>query len=216
MSGAGEASGGDDTADTAAWIRFEFARHVHAHLQDQIRFSDTKAGLAAAVAGVLFGAFRDVTRTSIMTIPPTTAAAAVGVLAAGLFALFSILTVLHAFRVIRPRMPPNFAGAFVHHRALERALDLLDGETAVYGRGDLVSWAEMSDRAVAEGGPAGYASSVRARSVPELTDQLSQHSVVLALIAGQKYQHVRLALNSLLLAAVSLIVLMASQLFVRG
>ena len=42
----------------------------------------------------------------------------------------------------------------------------------------------------------------------ELSRQLSEHSVVLAMIAGQKYQHVRLALNDLLLAAACLVLLM--------
>ena len=47
-----------------------------------------------------------------------------------------------------------------------------------------------------------------ARTPGELSGQLSGHSVVLAMIAGQKYQHVRLALNDLVLAAGCLVVLM--------
>jgi hypothetical protein len=47
-----------EPADAAMSIRFEFARHVRAYLQDQIRFSDAKAGVIAAATGILLGGFR--------------------------------------------------------------------------------------------------------------------------------------------------------------
>ncbi|HEX9269330.1 MAG TPA: hypothetical protein VF998_05755 [Candidatus Limnocylindria bacterium] len=195
-------------SESVRWIRFEFARHVHAYLQDQIRFSDTKAGVTAAVAGVLFGAFRDATRSSFDTFPPTSVLGALAIVAAAVFSLCSLMTVLNAYLVIRPRMPSTYASAAPHHRMLERATAFLDHETSPSSGGDLVNWAEIGDRVLRPDGPTGYARDVRGMGPVELTAQLSEHSVMLALIAGQKYQHVRFALNSLLLAALSLVLLM--------
>ncbi len=195
-------------SETTQWIRFEFARHVHAYLQDQIRFSDTKAGLTAAVAGVLFGAFREVTRGALQAFPPHSIAGGFAFAAAALFAVLSLLAVLNAYRVIRPRMPAAYERVAPHHRLLEGATGLFDRETAPHHRAALVNWAELAERSTRPDGPAAYARDVRAAGPAELTAQVLEHSVVLALIAGQKYQHVRLALNSLFLAALALVALM--------
>ena len=70
-----------------------------------------------------------------------------------------------------------------------------------------MNWAAISAHATEPRMPATYAREVLGTAPAELSQQLSEHSVVLAMIAGQKYQHVRLALNDLLLAAGSLVVL---------
>lgn len=193
-------------SDTERWIRFEFARHVHAYLQDQIRFADTKAGLTAAVAGVLFGAFRDATRSSIAAFPPRTIGATFALVFGVLFALLSLAAILNAYRVISPRLP---AGVRVgpHHRILERITEAFDRETRGYRLTGLVNWAEISEHVTR---PGAYGDAVSAKGADDLTRQLAEDSVALAVIAGQKYQHVRLALNSLFLAAISLILLMVS------
>ena len=195
-------------SETTQWIRFEFARHVHAYLQDQIRFSDTKAGVTAAVAGVLFGAFREVTRGALEAFPPASLVGGLAFVAAALFAILSLSAVLNAYRVIRPRMPTAYDRVAPHHRLLEGFTELFDRETAPTHRAGLVNWAEVADHAMSPDGPAAYARSVRAAGPAELTAQLLEHAVMLALIAGQKYQHVRLALNSLFLAALALVALM--------
>jgi hypothetical protein len=195
-------------SDTVTWIRFEFARHVHAYLQDQIRFSDTKAGVTAAMAGVLFGAFRQLTLAPLQTFPPASPLEAAELAIALLVILFSLLSVLNAYRVLRPRLPASHQQIAVHHRFIERAADLFDRETRPTSRGQLINWAEIEGRGMGAEGPRSYASEVAGTPPTELIAQLSEHSVVLAMIAGQKYQHVRLALNNLLLAALSLVVLL--------
>ncbi|MFN2520510.1 MAG: Pycsar system effector family protein [Candidatus Limnocylindria bacterium] len=195
-------------SETTQWIRFEFARHVHAYLQDQIRFSDAKAGVTAAVAGVLFGAFREVTRGALQAFPPTSIAGGLAFAAAALFAILSLLAVLNAYRVIRPRMPRAYERVAPHHRLLEGMTELFDRETAPSHRAALVNWADIAEHATSPDGPAAYARAVRGAGPAELTEQLLGHAVMLALIAGQKYQHVRLALNSLFLAALALVALM--------
>jgi hypothetical protein len=195
-------------ADAAVWIRFEFARHVHAYLQDQIRFSDTKAGVIAAATGILFGAFRQVPLDPQEMFPPRTASAGLEALVVALFVVFSLLAVANAYQVLRPRLPERHQGVGPHHRLIEWTTRLIDRETppAMEG-GDLVNWAAISIHATAPAGAAAYARDVLGKTPGELCRQLSEHSVVLAMIAGQKYQHVRLALNDLLLAAASLVVL---------
>jgi hypothetical protein len=195
-------------ADAAVWIRFEFARHVHAYLQDQIRFSDAKAGVIAAATGILFGAYRGVPLASQEMLPPRTASAGMEFLLVALFLLFSLLAVANAYQVLRPRLPERHQGVGPHHRLVEWTTRLVDRETppSVEG-GDLVNWAAISAFATASSGASTYARNVLGKTPGELTRQLSEHSVVLAMIAGQKYQHVRLALNDLLLAAASLVLL---------
>ena len=194
--------------DAAVWIRFEFARHVHAYIQDQIRFSDTKAGVIAAATGILFGAYRQVPLASQEMLPPRTASAALEFLLVALFLLFSLLAVANAYQVLRPRLPERHQGVGPHHRFIEWTTTLIDRETppSLEG-GTLVNWAAISAFATAPAGMSTYASNVLGKTPGELSRQLSEHSVVLAMIAGQKYQHVRLALNDLLLAAASLVLL---------
>jgi hypothetical protein len=194
--------------DAAVWIRFEFARHVHAYIQDQIRFSDTKAGVIAAATGILFGAYRQVPLASEEMLPPRTASAALEFLLVALFLLFSLLAVANAYQVLRPRLPERHQGVGPHHRFIEWTTRLVDRETppSVKG-GDLVNWAAISAFATVPGGMSLYAREVLGKTPSELSRQLSEHSVVLAMIAGQKYQHVRLALNDLLLAAACLVLL---------
>jgi hypothetical protein len=194
--------------DAAVWIRFEFARHVHAYLQDQIRFSDTKAGVIAAATGILFGAFRQVPLAPEQMFPPRTASAGLESLFAGLFVVFSLLAVANAYQVLRPRLPEQHQSVGPHHRLIEWTTRLFDRETPPYLQGDLVNWAAISAHATTPAGAATYARNVLGKTPGELNQQLSEHSVVLALIAGQKYQHVRLALNDLLLAAACLVLLM--------
>ena len=195
-------------ADAGVWIRFEFARHVHAYLQDQIRFSDAKAGVIAAATGILFGAFRGVPLAPQEMFPPRTASAGVEFLIAALFLLFSLLAVANAYQVLRPRLPERHQGVGPHHRFIEWTTRLIDRETppSLEG-GTLVNWAAISAFATAPAGMSTYASDVLGKTPGELSRQLSEHSVVLAMIAGQKYQHVRLALNDLLLAAACLVLL---------
>ena len=195
-------------ADAAVWIRFEFARHVHAYLQDQIRFSDTKAGVIAAATGILFGAFRQVPLAPQEMFPPRTLSAGLEFLIAALFLLFSLLAVANAYQVLRPRLPEWRQGVGPHHRFIEWTTRLVDRETppSVKG-GELVNWAAISVFATAPAGMSLYARDVLGKTPSELSRQLSEHSVVLAMIAGQKYQHVRLALNDLLLAAACLVLL---------
>ena len=194
--------------DAAVWIRFEFARHVHAYIQDQIRFSDTKAGVIAAATGILFGAYRQVPLASQEMLPPRTASAALEFLLVALFLLFSLLAVANAYQVLRPRLPERHQGVGPHHRFIEWTTRLVDRETppSVKG-GDLVNWAAISAFATVPDGMSLYARDVLGKTPSELSRQLSEHSVVLAMIAGQKYQHVRLALNDLLLAAACLVLL---------
>jgi hypothetical protein len=194
--------------DAAVWIRFEFARHVHAYIQDQIRFSDTKAGVIAAATGILFGAYRQVPLASQEMLPPRTASAALEFLLVALFLLFSLLAVANAYQVLRPRLPERHQGVGPHHRFIEWTTRLVDRETppSVKG-GDLVNWAAISAFATVPDGMPLYAREVLGKTPSELSRQLSEHSVVLAMIAGQKYQHVRLALNDLLLAAACLVLL---------
>ena len=195
-------------ADAAVWIRFEFARHVHAYLQDQIRFSDAKAGVIAAATGILFGAFRGVPLAPQEMFPPRTASAALEFLTAALFVAFSLLAVANAYQVLRPRLPERHQGVGPHHRFIEWITRLIDRETPPSASGgDLVNWAAISAYATAPAGAAVYARDVLGKTPGELSIQLSEHSVVLAMIAGQKYQHVRLALNDLLLAAACLVLL---------
>jgi len=87
-------------------------------------------------------------------------------------------------------------------------LHVFDRETPPYREGDLVNWAAISAYVTGPAGAAAYARDVLGKTPTELSAQLSEHSVVLAMIAGQKYQHVRLAMNNLLLAATCLVVLM--------
>jgi len=195
-------------ADAAVWIRFEFARHVHAYLQDQIRFSDTKAGVIAAATGILLGAFRQVPLVPQQMFPPRSVSAGLEFLVTGLFVVFSLLAVANAYQVLRPRLPERHQGVGPHHRFIEWTTRLLDRETPPYREGQLVNWAAISAHATAIGGAAAYSRDVLGKTPAELSQQLSEHSVVLALIAGQKYQHVRLALNDLLLAALCLVLLM--------
>ena len=202
-------------ADAAMWIRFEFARHVHAYLQDQIRFSDAKAGVIAAATGILFGAFRQVPLAPQQMFPPRSASAGLEFLVAGLFVVFSLFAVANAYQVLRPRLPER-EGVGLHHRFIEWTTRLLDRETPPYHEGELVNWAAISAHATAPAGAAAYARDVLGKTPAELNRQLSEHSVVLALIAGQKYQHVRLALNDLLLAAVCLVLLMLAIGFSAG
>jgi len=197
-----------DQADAAMWIRFEFARHVHAYLQDQIRFSDAKAGVIAAATGIIFGAFRQVPLAPQQMFPPASVWAALDSLLAGLFVVFSLLAVANAYQVLRPRLPERHQGVGPHHRFIEWTTRLLDRETLPYQEGQLVNWDAISAHATAPAGATAYAREVLGKTPAELSRQLSEHSVVLALIAGQKYQHVRLALNDLLLAAVCLVLLM--------
>jgi hypothetical protein len=203
-------------ADAAMWIRFEFARHVHAYLQDQIRFSDAKAGVIAAATGILFGAFRQVSLAPQQMFPPRTVSAALELLLGGLFVGFSLLAVANAYQVLRPRLPERHQGVGPHHRLIEWTTRLVDRETPPYQGGALVNWAAISAHATAPAGAAAYARDVLGSSPAELSRQLSEHSVVLALIAGQKYQHVRLALNDLMLAAVCLVLLMLGIGFTAG
>lgn len=193
--------------DAAVWIRFEFARHVHAYLQDQIRFSDAKAGVIAAATGILFGAFRQVSLAPQEMFPPRTVWAALAFLLAALFVVFSLLAVANAYQVLRPRLPERQQGVGPHHRFIEWTTRIIDRETPPPLEGDLVNWAAISAHATAPAGAATYAGDVLGKTPDELTRQLSEHSVVLAMIAGQKYQHVRLALNDLLLAAACLVIL---------
>lgn len=186
------------------WIRFEFARHVHAYLQDQIRLSDTKAGAAAAVAGVLVGGFRQLTIGGApLAIPPRTASGAVEVATTTLFVLFSLLVVLNAYKVLRPRTPGPSGGP--HHRFVERLTDVFDRESPPFDEGELVSWTALEARGPSDRG--GYAREVLAASPAKLTTQLLGHASVLALLAGQKHRHARFALNDLLLAAVCFVLL---------
>jgi hypothetical protein len=193
------------------WIRFEFARHVHAYLQDQIRFSDTKAGVIAAVTGVLLGAFRQIALPTARMFPPATVWAGADALLAGLFIVFALLAVANAYQVLRPRLPERYEAVGPHHRLIERVTRLFDRETSPHGGGDLVNWAAISADALRPGHAAAYAQDVQGKSPEELGAQLSEHAVVLAMIAGQKYQHVRLALNDLLVAALCLVVLMLAS-----
>jgi hypothetical protein len=197
-------------ADAAVWIRFEFTRHVHAYLQDQIRFSDTKAGVIAAATGILFGAFRQVPLAPQVMFPPRTVAAGLESLLVALFVLFSLLAVANAYQVLRPRLPDRHLGVgpHPHHRLIEWITRLIDRETPPSQEGgDLVNWAAISTHATAPAGGAAYARDVLGKTPGELSRQLSEHSVILAMIAGQKYQHVRFALNDLLLAAACLVLL---------
>jgi hypothetical protein len=196
-------------ADTTVWIRFEFARHVHAYLQDQIRFADTKAGVIAAATGIMFGAFRQVPLAPEQMVPPRTLWAGLETLLVGLFVVFSLLAVANAYQVLRPRLPDQHQGVGAHHRLIEWTTRLADRETTppLQG-GDLVSWPAISAHATAPASAAAYAREVLGTMPDELSRQLSEDSVVLAMIAGQKYQHVRLALNDLLLAAACLVLLM--------
>jgi hypothetical protein len=202
--------------DTAMWIRFEFARHVHGYLQDQIRFSDAKAGVIAAATGILFGGFRQVALAPEEMFPPRSVSAGLEFLLAGLFVVFSLLAVANAYQVLRPRLPERQQGVGPHHRFIEWATRLLDRETPPHREGELVNWAAISAHATAPAGAAAYSRDVLGKTPAELTQQLSEHSVVLALIAGQKYQHVRLALNDLLLAAACLVLLMLEIGFTAG
>ena len=199
--------------DAAVWIKFEFARHVHAYLQDQIRFCDTKAGIIAAVSGVLFGAFRQVPLVPQQMFPPATAAAGIEALFIALFMVFALLAVANAYQVLRPRLPERYERAGPHHRLIEWTTRRVDRETLPYQGGQLVNWAAIGADATTAGHAAAYAQEVLGFTPAELTAQLSEHSVVLALIAGQKYQHVRLAMNNLLLAAFCLVLLVAVQAF---
>ena len=195
-------------ADAAVWIRFEFARHVHAYLQDQIRFSDAKAGVIAAATGIIFGAFRQVPLAGQAMFPPRTVWAALEFLVAALFVVFSLLAVANAYQVLRPRLPDPQRSVGPHHRLVEWMMRLVDRETPPSPEGgQLVNWAAISAYATARAGTATYARDILGKTPGELALQLSEHSVVLAMIAGQKYQHVRLALNHLLWAAASLVVL---------
>jgi hypothetical protein len=198
-------------SDAVMWIRFEFARHVHAYLQDQIRFSDAKAGVIAAATGILFGAFRQVSLAPQELFPPRSVSAGLEFLVAGLFVVFSLLAVANAYQVLRPRLPERHQGVGPHHRFIEWTTRLLDRETPPYHAGELVNWAAISAHATAPADAATYAGDVLGRTPADLSRQLSEHSVVLALIAGQKYQHVRLALNDLLFAAVCLVLLMVGS-----
>ncbi|HEY7625308.1 MAG TPA: hypothetical protein VIA63_09810 [Candidatus Limnocylindria bacterium] len=187
-----------------SWIRFEFARHVHAYLQDQIRLSDTKAGAAAAVAGVLVGAFRQLTVSGApLSMSPRNLSGALEALTAALFVLFSLLVVLNAYKVLRPRTPGPAGGP--HHRFVERLTDLFDRESQPSGEGELVSWTALESR-----GPEArlaYTREVEAASPTKLTGQLLAHASVLALLAGQKHRHARFALNDLLLATICFLLL---------
>jgi hypothetical protein len=194
--------------DAAVWIRFEFTRHVHAYLQDQIRFSDTKAGVIAAATGILFGAFRQVPLTPQQMFPPRTLSAGLESVIAALFVVFSLLAVANAYQVLRPRLPQTHQGVHPHHRFIESITRIIDRETPPSTKGgDLVNWAAITAYATAPAGAATYARDVLGKTPGELSVQLSEHSVVLAMIAGQKYQHVRFALNDLLLAAACLVLL---------
>jgi hypothetical protein len=195
--------------DAAVWIRFEFARHVHAYLQDQIRFSDAKAGVIAAATGILFGAFRQVPLAPEQMFPPRSPWEGLETLVVVLFVVFSLLAVANAYQVLRPRLPERRQGIGPHHRLIEWTTRLIDRETppAMEG-GDLVNWAAIGSRATVPAGAAAYARDVLSKTPGELSRQLSEHSVVLAMIAEQKFQHVRFALNHLLLAAACLVLLM--------
>lgn len=196
-------------ADAGVWIRFEFARHVHAYLQDQIRFSDAKAGVIAAATGILVGAFRQVPLEPQQMFPPRSLWAGVEFLVVALFVVFALLAVANAYQVLRPRLPERHQSVGLHHRFIESLTRLIDRETPPSTKGgDLVNWAAISALASASTGAATYARDVLGKTPGQLSSQLSEHSVVLAMIAGQKYQHVRLALNDLLLAAACLVLLM--------
>jgi hypothetical protein len=195
-------------ADATVWIRFEFASHVHTFLQDQIRFSDTKAGVIAAATGILFGAFRQVPLAPEQMFLPHTLWAGLETLLAGLFVAFSLVAVANVYQVLRPRLPER-QGVGPHHRFIEWMTRLVDRETPpTLQGGELVNWAAISTHATAPGGAPAYAGDVLGKTPDELCRQLSEDSVVLAMIAGQKYEHVRLALNDLLLAAACLVLLM--------
>ena len=195
-------------ADAAVWIRFEFARHVHAYLQDQIRFSDAKAGVIAAATGILFNTLRQVPLEFQQLLPPRTVLAGLEAVVVALFVIFSLLAVANAYQVLRPRLPDSERAVGPHHRFIEWLTRLVDRETPPSPEGgQLVNWAAISAHATEPAGAATYAREVLGTAPAELSQQLSEHSVVLAMIAGQKYQHVRLALNDLLLAAGSLVVL---------
>ena len=195
-------------ADAGVWIRFEFARHVHAYLQDQIRFSDAKAGVIAAATGILVGAVRQVPLGVQQLFPPRSVWAGLESIVVALFVVFSLLAVANAYQVLRPRLPDSQRSVGLHHRFIEGLTRLVDRETPPSPEGgQLVNWAAISAYATAAAGAATYAREVLGKTPGELSQQLSEHSVVLAMIAGQKYQHVRLALNDLLLAAGCLVLL---------
>jgi hypothetical protein len=194
--------------DAGVWIRFEFARHVHAYLQDQIRFSDAKAGVIAAATGILVSTLRQVPLEPSQLFPPRTLWAGLEAVVVALFVLFSLMAVGNAYQVLRPRLPDSQRGVGLHHRFIEGITRLIDRETSPSPEGGhLVNWDAISGYATASAGPATYAREVLGKTPGELSLQLSEHSVVLAMIAGQKYQHVRLALNNLLLAAGCLVLL---------
>jgi hypothetical protein len=135
--------------------------------------------------------------------PPRGVASVIEVATAALFVLFSLLVVLNAYKVLRPRTPGSVGGP--HHRLVEGFADLLDRESQPTGEGELVSWTALEAR-----GPearVAYVREVEGSSPAKLTDQLLAHASVLALLAGQKHRHARFALNDLLLAVVCFVLL---------
>jgi hypothetical protein len=162
----------------------------------------------AAATGILFGALRQVPLEPQQLVPPRTMWAGLEAVVVASFVVFSLLAVASAYQVLRPRLPDSQPGVGPHHRFIEWITRLVDRGTPPSPEGgQLVNWAAISAHATAAAGAATYAREVLGKTPGELTLQLSEHSVVLAMIAGQKYQHVRLALNNLLLAAACLLLL---------
>jgi hypothetical protein len=162
----------------------------------------------AAATGILFGALRQVPLEPQQLVPPRTVSAGLEAVVVALFVLFSLMAVGNAYQVLRPRLPDPQRSVGPHHRFIEWITRLVDRETPPSPEGgQLVNWAAISAYATVGAGAANYAREVLGKTPGELSVQLSEHSVVLAMIAGQKYQHVRLALNNLLLAAGCLVLL---------
>jgi len=189
--------------------RVDFLTHTHSYLQGQINLADAKAAVITGLAAGLFVAYREVTKdwspASSIDLPT----AMRGILQLP-FLLLLAMTVIHGYLVLLPRVPDAFrrTGTRVNflHRALEVAARRFSKQTDLDGGGGLIRWPEIANRSRY---PTtwDYAEAVRRSSTDGLRTELAEHCAILARITADKFVHVGLALNYLVLAGFTMAVL---------
>jgi len=183
--------------------RREFVAHVHKYHQDQITLADAKAAVITGLAAGLFVAYREVIKDWRFVQGTVDAESWARGLLQIPFLLFVFLSVVHSYIVILPRMPDAYRRARFGLEGFHRALEWLARRVAwpldLGGGGRLVRWPDVAD-SQRYPSTSSYAVEVLKTSDSDLTADLAEHSAVLARIVAEKFQHVRLALNYLLLA----------------
>jgi hypothetical protein len=181
--------------------RFQFSAHVHSYLQSQIALADAKAAVISGIAGALFVAYREIT-DDWRFVEWDAVSVLRGVLQVP-FLLLVLMAVVHGYAALAPRMPDPFRHGPKWleklHGRLERLAREQGGSIDLVGGGGLVRWPELANRSRYVTTEA-YARQVASSASEDLAADLAEHCAILARIVAEKFQHVRLALNYVVVA----------------